>query len=123
MTVVTECQRSGRDSTPPIEMGMPNGIRFVGLEEGPDDDMNFTMRRLFFENDVSLMSSHFFPNILGSTFPNLPLVLYDNPGYFFSKLINVIKVHSVHATYKDGIISSINSNSKTSLQGSSQPSS
>lgn len=78
--IVTKVNGSNRDFTLPAEMGPPDEVDPIGLEEGPDDDMHFTMRRIFSKNDVSPVSSDSFPIRLGSMSPNLPLVLYHNPG-------------------------------------------
>lgn len=104
-TVVIEGQRNGEGSTLPVEMGVPEEIGFTIPKEGLYDDMHFTMRRLFFDTNVSPMSNNLLPISLGSTSPNLPLVLYHNLDQFLYKLIKVINVHIVYATYKTGIIS------------------
>ena len=116
-------QRSDRDSTPPEDMGTLDGMGFIGPKEGLDDDMHFSMRKLFVENNVSPMSNDSPPRSLGSIFSNLPLVLYHNLDHHLSKLIKVINVHNVHATYKASASSNKNSNSITGLQGSSKPAS
>jgi len=91
--IVIEVERSNRDFNLPAEMGILDALSPTGLKYGPKDDMHFTMRRLFFENDVSPMSGDSLPRSLGSTSSSLPMVLYHDPGQFLSKLVKVIKFH------------------------------
>lgn len=75
-TKVKKVERSSRYFSPPIEMGMLYGSDPTGLQEGLDDDMHYTIGILFFENDVSLVSSDLLPYSSGSSSPNLPMVLF-----------------------------------------------
>jgi len=79
--IVTEGHRSGEGSTSPIDMEALDGMGFAGPEEGSDDDIHFTMKRLLSKNDVSPMSNDLLPNNLGNISPNFP-------WYFITTLIN-----------------------------------
>jgi len=77
------------DKDPPllVEMQTLDGMGYLGSEEGLDDDMHFSIRRLFVEDDVSKAINDLPPRRSSSIFPNLPLVHYHNPDKFLSKLI------------------------------------
>lgn len=109
------------DSDPPslVEMEMLDWIGHLGSKESLDDDMHFDIGRLFGEDDASKGINNLPPWILGSVFPNLPMVLY-HPEKFLSNLIKTIRVHNLHANYKAGASSSGTSSSGTNMQGSLQ---
>ena len=52
-TITTTIGSEGdRDPPSQVEMEMLDGMGHLGSEEGLDDDMNFSIRRLFAEYDV-----------------------------------------------------------------------
>jgi len=63
-------------------MKMSYGMGYKGSKEGLDDDMHFSMRRLFAKDDASNVSNESPSHSSGSISPNLPLVLYHNPDNF-----------------------------------------
>lgn len=120
-TKVIEVERTSRYFSPQVEIGTLDGSSPIGFEEGPNDDIHFTLRTLFFENDVSPMSSDSFPKNSGITSHNLPLVLYHNHYQFLPMLVKVIMVHKINSTYKANTSNGRISNHSLGPQGSSQP--
>ena len=104
-----------------MEMETSNEMGYTGFKEGPNDDMHFSMRRLIVENDASNVSNDSPSHNSGSISPNHHLVLYHNLDKLLSNLIKVIRVQSVHATYKASDGGSRTNNSIVNLQGSLQP--
>jgi len=119
ITTRTLVERSNINFLPRAEMETPHGSGPTSQKEGLHDDMHFAMRRLFSKDDASPDNSDSLPNSSGNTSPNLPLVLYQNPVQFLSKIIKVIKVHKVYNTYQVGGSCVRNSSCSLGLQGSS----
>lgn len=60
-----------------------------------DDDMNFVMRRLSFKDDSVTVNRSLQVSGTINPLPNLSLVLYQDPGNFFSKLCKNLKFWQV----------------------------
>jgi len=74
------------DRHPPsqVEREILDGKGHISLEESQEDDMQFVIRRLFFEDGVSRRINNLPPQSSSSVSPNLLLVLYNNPDKFLS---------------------------------------
>lgn len=66
-------------------------IRMDDEHTPTDDEIHFVTRSLFFEDDSVPTCS--IPQASGATnsLPNLPMVLYQDPGNFLSKLYKTLK--------------------------------
>jgi len=67
-------------------------VAIVKHDIPPYQEMNYVMRKLFYEYDASLASDTSLPNSTCITFSHLPIIPYQDPAHFISNLAKVIKI-------------------------------